>query len=197
KVGIDSHWDPRGRISNSLMLFDNFFGFEIPSVELPLHQEIGPILSDTFPIITPEIDSFLTTHPRTLYFALGTNVYIPPQSTFTLLKSFQKLIDQNIIDGIIWATSRTNTSELLLSNEFDLPISKILNNEHPNFRHGGASSCHESIYNAKPILILPIMSDQFGNAEKLEITGMALRLSKFNLDIDDIILKVKRLLNEK
>ncbi|RIB23942.1 Glycosyltransferase Family 1 protein [Gigaspora rosea] len=40
------------------------------------------------------------------------------------------------------------------------------------------------------------MGDQSRNAEKVELTGMALRISKMNLKIDDIVLKVKRLLNE-
>ncbi|KAF0467839.1 UDP-Glycosyltransferase/glycogen phosphorylase [Gigaspora margarita] len=130
KVGIESHWDPRGRISNILMLFNYFFGVEVPSIESPLHQEIGPILPDTFPDLSPEIDSFLTNHPRTLYFALGTNVYIDPHKSFALLKSFLKLIDQNVIDGVIWASMRTNISDLLSFNDFDVHISDILNNNH-------------------------------------------------------------------
>ncbi|CAG8527231.1 14131_t:CDS:2, partial [Racocetra persica] len=34
--------------------------------------QIGPVLPDTFPGLTPDLDSFLDSHPRTLYFALGT-----------------------------------------------------------------------------------------------------------------------------
>ncbi|KAF0467838.1 UDP-Glycosyltransferase/glycogen phosphorylase [Gigaspora margarita] len=218
KVGIESHWDPRGRISNILMLFNYFFGVEVPSIESPLHQEIGPILPDTFPDLSPENDSFLINHPRTLYFALGTNVYIAPHKSFALLKSFLKLIDQNVIDGVIWASMRTNTSDLLSFNDFDVHISDILNNNHshihvtkhaPQFAilshentklflsHGGMSSVHESIYTGTPMLILPSFVDQLENAEKLELAGVALKLSKFNINVDDIILKAKRLLNEK
>ncbi|CAG8601954.1 31492_t:CDS:2 [Gigaspora margarita] len=47
-VGIDSHWDLRGRISSS---------------DSPLHQEIGPVLPDTFPGLTSVLDSFLADHP--------------------------------------------------------------------------------------------------------------------------------------
>ncbi|RIB23943.1 Glycosyltransferase Family 1 protein [Gigaspora rosea] len=86
---------------------------KIPRADTPLHQEIGPVLPDIFPGLTPDLDSFLATHPRTLYFALGTNVFIPPQSVITLLQSFLELLKQDIIDGVIWSTLRTDVSESL------------------------------------------------------------------------------------
>ncbi|CAG8608196.1 14337_t:CDS:2, partial [Cetraspora pellucida] len=218
KVGIESHWNPTAPLDNILCLFDTFLGFEIPTATLPLHQEIGPVLSDTYPDLTPALDSFLNTHPRTMYFALGTHVYTSPQNIVILLKSCLELINHNIIDGVIWATVRTNVTELMSLSDVDFPISDILNNNYPHIlitkfapqfailshentkvflSHGGASSSHESIYTATPMLILPIMGDQPGNAEKLELAGMALRLSKLNLSVDDIVLKIKRLLSEE
>ncbi|KAF0356599.1 UDP-Glycosyltransferase/glycogen phosphorylase [Gigaspora margarita] len=200
------------------MLLDNFFGFEIPSAESPLHQEIGPILPDIYPSLTSSLDSFLSAHPRTLYFTIGTVVVTTPQNIAVILKSFLELIDQDVIDGVIWATVKTDTSELLSLNNSNIPMSVILNNSHPHIHitkyapqfailshdntklflsHGGVSSCHESMYNAKPMLILPIMGDQPGNDEKLKMAGMALSLSKTDLDVNDIVSKVKRLLDEK
>ncbi|CAG8718948.1 13571_t:CDS:2, partial [Gigaspora margarita] len=217
-LGVEPYWDPRSRMNNILFLVDTFFGFELPAPTLPLQQEIGPILPDTFPNLTPELDSFLNIHPRTMYFALGTNVFTTPQNIAILLKSCLELINQNIIDGVIWATVKTNITELMSFSNTDFPISNILNNNFPHIHitkfapqfailshentkvflsHGGASSSHESIYTATPTLVLPIMGDQFGNAEKLEVAGMALKLSKFNLTVDDIVLKIKRLLSEE
>ncbi|CAG8470021.1 22388_t:CDS:2 [Cetraspora pellucida] len=214
-VDIDPFWDIRGRISSLLMLSNNFFGFEIPRADTPLHQEIGPVLPDTFPGLTPALDSFLAAHPRTLYFALGTLAIMPPQSVISLLTSFLELIEQDVIDGVIWSTVKTNISDSFqLANSNSL-LFNILNNIHPHFHickyspqfailshentklflsHGGAASCHESMYTATPMLVLPMMSDQFRNAEKLELAGIALKISKTNLNVDDIILKVKRLL---
>ncbi|CAG8851358.1 19540_t:CDS:1, partial [Racocetra persica] len=161
------------------------------------------------------LDSFLNTHPRTMYFTLGSNVFTSPQNIAILLKSFLELINQNIIDGVIWAIVRTNVTELMPFSNVNFPISDILNNNYPHIHitkfapqfailshentkvylsHGGASSCHESMYTATPMLILPIIGDQPVNAEKLELAGMALRLSKFDLTVDDIVLKIKRLL---
>ncbi|RIB27759.1 Glycosyltransferase Family 1 protein [Gigaspora rosea] len=216
KVGVDPSWDFRGRISNILILTDNFYGFEIPMALPPLHQEIGPILPDTFPNLTPTLNSFLETHPRTIYFALGSIMQTTPKNIITILKSFVELIDQNVIDGVIWASVKTNTSRLL-STDDDINISTILNNDHPHIHivkyapqfailshentklflsHGGASSCHESIYTATPMLVLPMFGDQLGNAEKLEVFGMALRLTPINLEITDVVSKIKKLLNE-
>ncbi|CAG8710268.1 21818_t:CDS:2, partial [Cetraspora pellucida] len=218
KLGIEPYWNPKTRLDNILFLFDTFLGFEIPAATLPLHQEIGPVLSDTYPDLTPALDLFLNTHPRTMYFALGTNVFTSPQNIAILLKSCLELINHNIIDGVIWATVRTNVTELMSLSDVDFPLSDILNNNYPHIlitkfapqfailshentkvflSHGGASSSHESIYTATPMLILPIMGDQPGNAEKLELAGMALRLSKLNLSVDDIVLKIKRLLSEE
>ncbi|KAF0541176.1 UDP-Glycosyltransferase/glycogen phosphorylase [Gigaspora margarita] len=217
-LGAEPYWNPRSKIENILFLFDNFFGFETPIPMLPLHQEIGPVLPDTYPDLTPALDSFLNTHPRTMYFALGTNIFTSPQNIAILLKSCLELINQNIIDGVIWASVKTNITELMSFSNADIPISDILNNNYPHIYitkfapqfailshentkvflgHGGISSSHESIYTATPMLVLPIMGDQLANAEKLELTGVALRLSKLNLTVDDISLKVKRLLNEE
>ncbi|KAF0368590.1 UDP-Glycosyltransferase/glycogen phosphorylase [Gigaspora margarita] len=208
KVGVEPYWDLKGRISNILFLFDSFFGFEIASPMSPLHQEIGPILPDTFPNLTPELYSFLADHPRTIYFALGTYARLPPQSYIILLRSFIEMIDQNIIDGVIWATVRMNSSEFLSFMDDDFQISSILNNEHPHINlikfapqfailshentkvflsHGGAASSHESIYTATPMLVLPITGDQPGNAEKLEMAGVKDENGDVKINNDDFL----------
>ncbi|CAG8843945.1 12464_t:CDS:2, partial [Gigaspora margarita] len=102
----------------------------IPSTNSPLHQEIGPVMPETFPSLTPVLESFLADNPRTIYFALGTNVVLSPQNVITILNSFLKLIDQNVIDGVIWLL------------------------------HGGAASSHEAIYTATPMLVLPIAASK-------------------------------------
>ncbi|RIB18113.1 Glycosyltransferase Family 1 protein, partial [Gigaspora rosea] len=145
----------------------------------PLHQEIGPILPDTFPNLSSDLDLFLSTHPRTMYIALGSHIFTTPENYVTLLQSALELINQNILDVF--------TQFAILSHE----NTKIF------LSHGGVGSSHESMYTATPMLVLPIVFDQSGNAERLELTGMALKISKLDLKVDDIISKVKRLLNEE
>ncbi|RIB25631.1 Glycosyltransferase Family 1 protein [Gigaspora rosea] len=143
-------------------------------------------------------------------------------NSFYGFESALELINRNILDGVILSTVKFNESELPstinLSTGEVIPTSNLLNNLHPHvyimkyapqfailshentkvfLSHGGVSSCHESIYTATPMLVLPIAFDQAGNAERLELAGMALKLSKFDLKIDDIISKVVKLLSEE
>ncbi|CAG8462077.1 9298_t:CDS:2 [Scutellospora calospora] len=222
EVGVSEHYDIRGRITNTLFLVDSFFGFEVPSAWPPIHQEIGPLMPDIFPDLSSELDLFLSVHPRTMYIALGSFVYTTLKNYAILLQSALELINSNILDGVIWATVRFNESELpstfTLSTGDVIPTSNILDNLYPHIHvtkyapqfailshkntkiflsHGGASSSHESMYTATPMLVLPIAFDQPGNSEKLELSGMALKLSKIDLKVDDIVSKVIRLTNEK
>ncbi|RIB07052.1 Glycosyltransferase Family 1 protein, partial [Gigaspora rosea] len=157
-----------------------------------------------------------------MYIAHGTIVHTTTKNYAILLQSALELINRNILDGVIWTTVKFNESELPstinLSNGEIIPTSNLLNNLHPHvyitkfapqfailshentklfLSHGGISSSHESIYTATPMLVLPIAYDQPGNAERLELAGMALKLSKSDLKVDDIISKVVRLLSEE
>ncbi|CAG8588440.1 12628_t:CDS:2 [Gigaspora margarita] len=200
KVGVEPSYTFQGG-NNILFLADNFFGFETPFAVPPLHQDIGPILPDIYPDLAPSLSEFLEVHPRTMYFTLGTQSYTTPKNYIILLQSFIELINQNILDGIIWSTVKTNISELppfiTLSSNISIPTSNILNNLYPNFyvtnfasqfallshknlkiylSHGGASSCHESMYTATPMLMFPLSNDQEGNTEKLVDTESAKRM---------------------
>ncbi|RIB05116.1 Glycosyltransferase Family 1 protein [Gigaspora rosea] len=143
-----------------------------------------------------------------MYISLGTSVYTTPENYAILIQSILELINQNILDGVTWATVLQNETKLpssfKLSTDDVIPTSNILNNLYPHIyimkfapHHGGAGSCHESMYTATPMLILPIAYEQPSNAEQMELNGMSLTLSKFDLKVDDIILRVLRLMNER
>ncbi|CAG8634016.1 20282_t:CDS:2 [Gigaspora margarita] len=222
EIGVNKYGDIKERLANTLILVDSFIGFEVSFAWPPLLQEIGPILPDIFPNLTSDLELFLSTHPRVMYISLGTSVYLTQENTAILLQSAIELINQNILDGVIWATARFNASELpstvTLSNGDVIPILNLLNNLYPHFHitkfapqfailshentkvylgQGGVGSSHESMYTATPMLVLPVAYDQLANAEKLELTGMALKLSKIDLKVDDIKSKVIRLMNEE
>ncbi|KAF0507603.1 UDP-Glycosyltransferase/glycogen phosphorylase [Gigaspora margarita] len=195
EVGVSIH-DFRERLMNTLFLVDNFFGFEVSFARLPIYKEVGPILPDTSPNLTSDLNLFLSTHPRTMYIALGTTVYTTPENFAILLHSILELINQNILDGVIWATGLFNESELastftLTTNDV-IFTSNILNNSYPHIRiikyspqfailshentkvflgHGGVGSYHEAMLTATPMLVLPIAFDQIVNADALELTG--------------------------
>ncbi|GBC24600.2 glycosyltransferase family 1 protein [Rhizophagus irregularis DAOM 181602=DAOM 197198] len=216
-VGVSPITSSLERIKNSLFLADTYFGFEIPHPVPPLYQEIGPVMQESYPPLTPKLSSFLSLHQRIMYVSFGMQAFTTLENYAILLKSFLEVIDRNIIDGIVWSLSGLENFPTL-SDDTQLETSEILNNRythiyvttsssleeltpqvsilnHSNTKifltHGGVASCHESLYVGKPMLILPLASDQFSNAEKLEEQGVALKLDKMDLHVDDIVRKIE------
>ncbi|CAB4410895.1 unnamed protein product [Rhizophagus irregularis] len=192
----ESIWE---RFRSSLVLIDTFFGFELPQTLPPYIQEIGPILSEEYPPLTPELSDFINGHER---------VYIK------LLQSFIEAINKKIIDGVVWALLVETPKDyfyptLKLSDGTQVQTSQILNNEHPHIHiaefvpqfailnHGGAGSAHESLYTGTPMLVLPFAGDQMGNAQKLVSAGVASSLKLTTLDVSDILNKMDSLLKEE
>ncbi|CAG8477950.1 17758_t:CDS:2, partial [Racocetra persica] len=217
-VGVAPTSNSIERIKDTLFFADTFFGFETPSHLPPLVQEIGPVMQDEYESITPILSSFLTKHKRTILVAFGTHVYITPENIGILLQSFIEAIDRKVIDGIIWALVQIShddiPSTISLSDGSTISTDEILNNQNPHIHvsqfvpqfallnhtnvkvflsHAGKGSSHEALYSATPMLNLPIAFDQMGNAEALETAGVALTLSKLNLQVEDIISKLEQL----
>ncbi|PKY53212.1 UDP-Glycosyltransferase/glycogen phosphorylase [Rhizophagus irregularis] len=186
-----------GGFKASLVLIDTFFGFELPQTLPPYIQEIGPILSEEYPPLTPELSDFINGHERVLYVSFGTLYSTTTDNNSKLLQSFIEAINKKIIDGVVWALVETPKDyfypTLKLSDGTQVQTSQILNNEHPHIHiaefvpqfailnHGGAGSAHESLYTGTPMLVLPFAGDQMGNAQKLVSAGVAssLKLNHF------------------
>ncbi|CAG8614809.1 uncharacterized protein OCT59_025516 [Rhizophagus irregularis] len=220
--GLPTLKNPFDRWQSSLFLLDNFFGFEMPIPLSPIIQEIGPVLPDYYPPLTPDIEKFLTLHKRTMFVALGSFLFLTPENNAKLLQSIIEATENGIVDGVIWANIVKNRESfppsITLSNGRIISTSDIFENKNPNIHmasfapqfailnhtntklflsHSGAGSAHESLYTGTPILALPITFDQPGNAEKLELAGVALTLDKLNLDVNDILDKIKRIQNDE
>ncbi|GBC02649.1 hypothetical protein RclHR1_04730010 [Rhizophagus clarus] len=220
--GLPSLKTPTERWQNSLFLIDSFFGFETPISLPPLYQEIGPVLPDYFPPLTPDVEKFLNSHKRTMFVALGSYLFLSAENNAKLLQSIIEVIENNIVDGVIWANiekyRESFPSSITLSDGRIISTSNIFDNKNPNIfmtsfapqfsilnhtntkiflSHSGSGSIYESLYAGTPILALPITYDQPGNAEKLESAGVALTLDKTNLDVNDIVNKVERILNDE
>ncbi|CAB4479531.1 unnamed protein product [Rhizophagus irregularis] len=55
----------------TLALINIFFGFELPQSLAPNVQVIGPVLSEEYPSLTPELSDFINGHQRVLYIAFA------------------------------------------------------------------------------------------------------------------------------
>ncbi|GBC09745.1 hypothetical protein RclHR1_09090003 [Rhizophagus clarus] len=206
----------------SLALVDNFFGFELPQSLTPNVQEIGPVLSDEYPPLTPEISNFINLHKRVLYVAFGGRFFTTTENNNKILQSLVEVINKKLVDGVIWALSETSKDDfyptLNLTDGTQLQTLPVLNNKHPHihitkfapqfavlnhtntklfFSHGGTGSVHESLYAGVPMLVLPLGGDQRGNAQRLATAGVALSLNKYSLDVNDIVNKIDSLLKDE
>ena len=153
-----------------------------------------------------------------MFIALGTFLFLSPENNEKLLQSVIEAIENNIVDGVIWANIKKNQESfppnITLSNGKIISTSDIFDNKNPDIHmtsfapqfailnhtntkiflsHSGAGSVYESLYTGTPILALPITFDQPGNAERLELAGVALTLDKLNLNVNDILGKIEKI----
>ncbi|RGB31023.1 Glycosyltransferase Family 1 protein [Rhizophagus diaphanus] len=193
----------------SLALNNTFYGFELQQSSAPNVQVIGPVLSEEYPPLTPELLDFINGHKRVLYVAFGTRFYATIENNNKILQSLVEAINNKIVDGVIWALSETSKDDFSPSLNFadgtQVQTLPTLNNIHPHihitkfvpqfavlnhtntklfFSHAGAVSSHESLYIGTPMLILPFSVDQMGNAQRLKSAGIALSVDKNALDVN-------------
>ncbi|GBC21755.2 glycosyltransferase family 1 protein [Rhizophagus irregularis DAOM 181602=DAOM 197198] len=95
----------------SLSLVDTFFGFELPQSSAPNVQEIGPVLSEEYPPLTPELSDFINGHRRVLYVAFGTRFYTTIENNNKILQSLYEAINNKMVDGVVWALSETSKDD--------------------------------------------------------------------------------------
>ncbi|XP_054152555.1 uncharacterized protein LOC128951331 [Oppia nitens] len=62
--------------------------------------------------------------------------------------------------------------------------------------HGGNNTVTETFFYGKPMLVLPLFGDQFDNAQRLEETGLGLRLNPFNCTDEELLSAVDQLVND-
>ena len=101
-----------------------------------MFQEIGPVLPDYFPPLTPDLEEFITSHKRTMFVALGSFLFVSPENNAKLLQSIVESIENNIIDGVIWGNIKQNQENfppaITLSNGKIVSTSDIFDNKDPN-----------------------------------------------------------------
>jgi hypothetical protein len=216
-----SHKPPK---PDYLVFVNSFFGLEIPRDLPPTCAPVGPLLSPTYPPLDEQCSSFMSKHKSVLYIALGTHIILPHKDATAIINGVLCLMDEKLIDGVIWAMGKTCRADLDCSKRFsvktsgkteDLPLGDILDNKHPNFlfpffapqraildldsvklyfTHGGRSSANEALYHGKPILSMRIFSDQIANTDRLVAGGVAESLSKMGFTSEELYTKAMKIL---
>ena len=122
--------------------------------------------------------------------------------TSALIEIFGKVFSQ-LRQRILWSTPgisrRFNLTDNVLQQQW-LPLNDLLG--HPKTRlfitHCGQSSTHETILHGVPVIALPIIYDQFRNAERLcDRFEMGLSLQLKLLTKNDLLKAVMNILNNK
>ncbi|XP_054153809.1 NDP-glycosyltransferase YjiC-like [Oppia nitens] len=62
--------------------------------------------------------------------------------------------------------------------------------------HGGNNTVTETFYYGKPMLVLPMFSDQYENAQRLCETGLGVRISPFHCSDSELLDAVDRMVND-
>ncbi|KAJ5783717.1 CAZyme family GT1 [Penicillium psychrosexuale] len=126
-----------------LIFVNSFFGLEIPRDLPPTAAPVGPLLSPTYPPLDQQCGPFLARHKSVLYIALGTHIILPHKDAAKIVKAANRLQEDGVIDGVIWAMGKTCRADLDRSasfqfntgdkNEIEITLGDLLDNKHPNW----------------------------------------------------------------
>ncbi|KAI9266352.1 hypothetical protein EDC94DRAFT_603488 [Helicostylum pulchrum] len=185
-------------------LINNIFGIEMARKHSPLSHMIGPIMRGSYPPLDPITAEFLNNHKKVVYIAFGQHFNPNKNDVKMFLQTLFTMIDEEIIDGIIWAridqsyipdsieTPKCIYNREDIVNHKDLYLVKwapqyaILEHAAVSFfiSHGGIGSLHESLYNGVRVFLFPFFGDQVVNAIAVEKTGIGSYMGTSNLKYD-------------
>ncbi|KAJ5112383.1 hypothetical protein N7532_000428 [Penicillium argentinense] len=207
-----------------LLFVNSFVGLEIPRDLPPSCAPVGPLLCPTWAPLDTECDAFLNSHDSVLYIALGTHIILPHEDVIRIMNGAIHLMEEGLIDGVIWAIPKTGRADIdgsetvqmkINSKEDEMSLNNLLANKHRNwlfhffapqrailahdstklyFTHGGGSSANEALYHGKPMLSMGIFFDQTANTTRLVAGGVAESLDKFHFTSDEIYTKARKIL---
>ncbi|KAJ3662531.1 hypothetical protein Zmor_006876 [Zophobas morio] len=184
-----------------------FFGENTPSLEEmqrdvsmvfintnPILHNIRPLMSNVLMLgggthiesnvsLTADVQKFLNdAKTGAIYFSLGTNVKsrdLSAKTQLVFLEAFSELPYK-----VLWKfENNISTASNVMIKDW-LPQQQILG--HPNMKlfitQGGLQSLEEAIYNAVPIIAMPVFVDQYSNIRKVIRNGMGLKLDYDNVE---------------
>lgn len=78
-----------------------------------------------------------------------------------------------------------------------LPQTAILSQVDMVITHGGNNTVTEAFYFGKPMLVLPLFGDQYDNGQRIEETGLGLRLNPFHCSDEELLNAVDSLVSDE
>ncbi|KAL6435761.1 hypothetical protein ACFW04_005568 [Cataglyphis niger] len=151
------------------------------------------------PALPKDLDEFLTDAPNGfIYMSLGSNVFMSHFSQH-VLDIFHNVF-ASLSCKIVWKSDKElrNKSDNIYTAKW-LSQQSLL--AHPKIRlfiyQGGLQSTEEAVYNAVPLIGIPILADQFTNINKLVSLGVAKYLAYQNISKEIVNSSITDILNDK
>ncbi|XP_022209927.2 UDP-glycosyltransferase UGT5 [Drosophila obscura] len=185
------------RRNASLVLINQHVSLSFPRPNAPNLIEVGGMHIDgKLRPLPAQIEKFLNESEHgAIYFSMGSNLKskdLPPAKVQEILKAFRGL-RQRVLWKFELHDLPNKPDNLFISDWF--PQTDIL--AHPKVlafvTHGGMLSTTESIYHGKPVIGLPIFSDQFFNMAHAEQTGYGIMLDFKSLNAGDFRAAIERI----
>jgi MGT family glycosyltransferase len=132
-----------------------------------------------------------------IYVSLGTVFNDKPKIYLGIIKALQGNPDYQIIvsaGGSYEAISKkSHNSNVMLFQS--LPQAELLSHVDLVISHGGNNTLNETLYNGKPVIVLPVGGEQHDNASRIEFLGMGYRLDMDSLSDAALCSTVEKIRN--
>ncbi|XP_064545689.1 UDP-glucosyltransferase 2 [Drosophila montana] len=122
------------------------------------------------------------------------------------LKAIESMIKEFSQLGFLWNVN--NLKDLQLSESlYNLRTISVVDNMQQNIlaqsnvkaflTHGDSFGIQEAIYNAVPIIVLPLLMDQMNNGERVQERYLGVRISAKNFSVDSFSAALKKIIREE
>ncbi|ELU13743.1 hypothetical protein CAPTEDRAFT_43804, partial [Capitella teleta] len=186
-------------VKSSLWFVLDTLGFNYPGPSMPNMVHVGDVMARPAKPLPGDLLSFLDSATEgVVLVSQGSYMnQIPDQVLYKLCNAFKRISLK-----VLWKIRDLKDCALPADKVKVvqwMPQNDILAHPHLKvfFTHGGINGAIESVYHAKPMLVMPFALDQPLNAALIEDRKFGLKVSLSTLDEDDLVEKLLQLVNDK
>jgi UDP:flavonoid glycosyltransferase YjiC (YdhE family) len=81
--------------------------------------------------------------------------------------------------------------------EKTVPQIKVLSVVDLVITHGGNNTFTETFFFGKPMIVMPLFSDQYDNAQRIEEKGFGIQLNPYDFEENVLLESIEKLLNDQ
>ena len=161
------------------------FGFEYPRARLPLVEYVGPILSNSLPVLEDDLKQWLDNKPsKSVVFAsMGTTLSISSEYARAIVNGIISSTPYSVVlvieegHAVLGEFTRYMYSGRLFHSYWVAQQSLL---KHPSLLmcvlHCGINGVQESVLSSLPVICMPLQFDQFEAAVRVQSSGIGISL---------------------